>query len=88
MTTYKEGEVFKDVPVIKFIDYEGVVVLLNDRLEHACITTKSNLYDDGIPIYHITAPQGTKADLVVKKKTHFYDIEPLYLEVTKIRIGD
>lgn len=87
MTTYKEGEVFKDVPVIKFTDYNGVVVLLNDRLEHAYITTESNL-NHRAEIYHITAPQGTKADLVVKKKPDSFDREPLYLEVTKIRIGD
>ena len=85
MAKYSSGEVFKDVPVIKFTGYDGVIVFLNGRLEHARIPTRSNLEQEE-PANDATAPRGTKAEVVVKKRDGPKEI--LYLEVRKIGIVD
>ena len=67
MGSYDAGSKFKNVPVLKFMDYDRVVVLLDGRPEEATIEGSTNNYGGGV-IYHITAPSGTVADIEVVGK--------------------
>ena len=69
---YKSGDTFKSIPVLKFIEYDKIVVLLNDRPEVAHIDGQANNFNEG-EICHISALPGTVADLEVvgvPKSTH------------------
>ncbi len=72
MGSYNEGSKFKNVPVLKFMDYDRVVVLLDGRPEEATIEGSTNNYAGG-EIYHITAPSGTVADIEVVGKDAYIE---------------
>lgn len=65
---------FKDVPVLKFMEYDRIVVFLNGRPEMAYIEGGCNNYHGG-KIYHISAPAGTVADLKVVSDVSSIDAE-------------
>ncbi len=85
---YQHGDRFEAVPVLKFIEYDKVVVLLYGVPEVAEIEDKSYLRKD-VKIYHITAPSGTVADVhVVARNEHGGTIDPPILMAYKIRIRE
>ncbi len=64
MGSHNAGSIIKNVPVLKFMGYNRVVVLLDGRPEEAKIGGSTNNYNGG-QIYHITAPKGTVADIEI-----------------------
>ena len=61
---FEDGDEFENIPVLMFIGYDKVVVLLKGRPELAVIDGSSNNFGGG-DIGHIPAPAGTFADLKV-----------------------
>ena len=61
---FENGDEFENIPVLMFIGYDKVVVLLKGRPELAVIDGSSNNFGGG-DIGHIPAPAGTVADLKV-----------------------
>ena len=66
MVSYKTGSKFKKVPVLKFMGYDKIVVLLDGHPEVAIIDGETNVFRNVEDIYHISAPAGTVADLEVR----------------------
>jgi len=64
MGNYDVGQKYTGIPVLKFMGYDKVVVLLNGRPEEAVIEGGTNNFCGG-EIYHITAPSGTIADVEI-----------------------
>lgn len=64
MGNYDVGQKYAGVPVLKFMGYDKIVVLLNGRPEEATIEGSTNNFCGG-EIYHITAPSGTVADIEI-----------------------
>ncbi len=65
MAAYKNGQTFKDVPVLKFIGYDRIVVLFNGRPECALIEGGRSEFE-GVEIYHISPPCPIVANIRVK----------------------
>ena len=61
---FEDGDEFENIPVLMFIGYDKVVVLIKGRPELAMIKGRSNNFGGG-DIGRIPAPAGTVADLKV-----------------------
>ena len=87
MTEYRIGETFKDVPVIKFVRGD-VIILLNGEEVYALATgpARSKVeYIDLSTIGEIPAPQGMKADVVATDLDT--GLKVMYLKITKLYQG-